>query len=342
MGAAPVDAGSAAAPDPDPDIEVDDLDLAARARPHRLRHRIGVGQSIRATVTVFVALPMAAVLVAVTALLVAVSRPTPTATGGGASGVIAVGPAGFAQQFVAAWLRAGDQTADSLKTWYPGPVDLTGKVPDATYAITVVAVQVTSQGSTSEGAYWSVLVAADVAERPPTAGQGQGAYQDGGIHYYRVGVWQRPDQTMAATGLPAEEAAPRPAATPDPLVAADQPPDPSDPRVDTLSRWANALLTGQGELGRYQNPDVPAAPVTPPPFRRLIIRGVGYAPIPGAKDTGGAVAARVVLTGIDAQNNEQVLDYSVRLGLHDQRWYVTRVALAPALSPTRAAPGGSR
>ncbi len=104
----------------------------------------------------------------------------------------AVGPAGFAELFVATYLsEAGGDVNDVLRPFYAGAVDLQDVTPGALYVSGTVALDAKQL---SRG-YWSVTVGARIL------GAAAGTYRSGGMRAYQVGVAST-TSGYAATSLP--------------------------------------------------------------------------------------------------------------------------------------------
>ncbi|HWD09437.1 MAG TPA: hypothetical protein VHA57_10125, partial [Actinomycetota bacterium] len=137
------------------------------------------------------------------------------------------GAAGFAEQYVAAYLEAGAGNEASLATFYPGPVNLTGVIASARYVSRVSAVAAARLGP----GYWAITVAADVLD------QVAGGYEQAGTSYYRVGIRSSGAGTVA-TSLPAQVPAPQPPPLPKLAV-----PLPASPPGEYLGATLTAYFT---------------------------------------------------------------------------------------------------
>ncbi|MFB8031742.1 hypothetical protein ACFC5Z_02045 [Streptomyces sp. NPDC056004] len=219
-------------------------------------------------------------------------RPAPVVQ---ASSSDVAGPGGFAEMYVAAFLRAGEGSQDELAAFYSGARDLElGGKPDAVQVGQIAAVRV---GEIAPGRYWSVTVAARVLEpaassASSSAGGGQPVLR---MRFFQVPVEaDREGGPLAALALPAEVAAPT-GGTPQAELAYGRPlpAQASDPAVDTLSQFFAAYLSGSGELGRYLSPGTRLSPVRPARTgRRRSPRSLSR-PLSGmAKAMGGSVPRR--------------------------------------------------
>jgi hypothetical protein len=276
-------------------------------------------------------------------LLMAASKPAPSPVRGGGDAVRdGTGPAGFAESYVAAYLRSG--TGDStLRSFYPGAPSLSGE-PGRREAIRTV----TTGAREVRPGYWSVTVAADVVVIRRT-----GERVAVGLHFFTVPVvalgdaaagGPRPRGTPASYGaaaLPAEVAAPAPA----PAVelgyeAGNQ--ITSGPLADTVVQFAAAYLAGTGDLARYLTPGTALRPITPAAYRRVEVERIvaaGDIPLAEARVPSDGTKVRVLATviAIDADNERWPLAYALSLTARAGRWEVTALEHAPAIDTGPAA-----
>jgi hypothetical protein len=292
-----------------------------RRPPSRLpsRHRVSIATAllIGAVILALVASGLAIVLA---------GRPgAATADGDRVAATADPGPAGFAEQVIGAWLRAGEDRLGELQPLMAGPVNLAG-VPSGSFDAT----HISTLSTTPLGAnYWSVLVAADRVQRIGKPDSRQVHWEPDGTHYYRVGV-SGANARYLATGLPGEVARPKPPTAPGLAVTSQADADLSDPRTDTLERFFDAFLAGNGELTRYVLPGVPARPLDEPNrYSDSQVRTVGFDD-PQARSQ---VTAEATVAATNNAGNLQVLAYSLTLVNQDGRWYVKALDGAAALTP---------
>jgi len=244
-----------------------------------------------------------------------------------------VGPAGFAELYVAAYLRSGSDDP-VLKSFFPQAPALTTTAGQrvATRTTTVAARQVST-------GYWAITVAADVSARTR-----KGSMAPAGTHYFTVAVitvGQTPQagtSAYVATALPAEVAALGQADEPGLGYSASQQVS-SGPLADTVHAFAAAYLTGSGELARYLSPGTQLQPVDPPPYASIDITAItAAAALPGDPSTvpvdGTRVHILVAVDGIDAAGQRWPLQYALTLAARAGRWEVAALDPAPALDPT--------
>jgi hypothetical protein len=229
----------------------------------------------------------------------------------------AVGPAGWAQLYVAAFLPAGQANTSGLGPFLAAVPNLdqvtAGKL--AATSTTTVDAHVVSAG------YWAVTVAAAVEELSG------GVWQPLGVRFYDVGVLDRGGR-FAATGLPSQVAGPAQAATPALANTSVSALTPGDAETDTVAQFLGAMLAGQGQISRYTPVGSPLAAVTPAPFRSVTVTGVSV--LPARNRRPAEVSADVDAT--DATGQTQQLSYVVALDRQAGQWEVTDLLPAPPLA----------
>lgn len=267
------------------------------------------------------------------------------------------GPGGFAELYVAAFLRAGEGSQSELAVFYSGARDLelSGKL-DAVQVGQIAAVRVRE---IAPGRYWSVTVAARVLE-PAASSASSGA--GGGQPVLRMRFFQVPVEAdreggpLAALALPAEVAAPT-GSTPKAELAygTPLPAQASDPAVDTLSQFFAAYLSNSGELGRYLSPGTLLSPVRPAPYRSAAVTQVAVETAFRDGEGDGRIGAPAgrerlrLVVDVKATRPDGVgrpLSYALTLAGRDGRWEVAAVDAtpkvtlpnAPAMSPSGNAP----
>ncbi|MFD4612889.1 conjugal transfer protein [Streptomyces sp. NPDC058440] len=257
-----------------------------------------------------------------------------------ATPVSPVGPAGFAELFVSAYLQAGQGTERDLAPYYSGSVALAVKPGTRTATqSTVIASREVQPG------YWSVTVAADV-----TAHDDKGKSTRLGVQYFRVGIQatgpagaggaeQGATASYAATSLPAQVAAPA-ALKPGGLAyETDRGSSGADPSVETARGFLAAYLTGTTELDRYTSPGTRLQPISPAPYAAVKVTGV-------QDDSSGSGQQKVLADGTVLHQLVQVdatdqagspvsLSYAFTLKSRAGRWEVASVDDAPAIRGSR-------
>lgn len=250
------------------------------------------------------------------------------------------GPSGFAQLYVAAYLKAGEGTEADLSPYFSGPVVLTSP-PNSRSASQTVVVRIRA----IESGYWSVTVAVRVASRNT-----KGAEIDAGVQYYRVGVQVLGPATAdgsstsgditvgyTATSLPAQVAAPA-ALKPGELgYDTSGSGSTSGPATETVSFFLNAYLASSGELDRYTSPGVRLQPVSPAPYTEVKVTDVHVdSASAGEHGVPGDGATRRLLVTVDATDQDGrtfPLSYALTLTSRAGRWEVASLDDAPALKP---------
>ncbi|MGW2689259.1 conjugal transfer protein [Streptomyces sp. NPDC001414] len=260
-----------------------------------------------------------------------VSKPAAAATTASS-----VGPAGFAELFVSAYLQAGQGTERDLAPYYSGSVALAVKPGTRTVTQSTVIASREVQPD-----YWSVTVAADV-----TAHDDKGKSTRLGVQYFRVGIQatdpagasgteQGAIAAYAATSLPAQVAAPA-ALKPGGLAyETDRGSSSADPSVETASGFLAAYLTGTTELDRYTSPGTRLQPISPTPYAEAKVTEVQDDSTSASQQK--VPADRTVLHQLvqvdatDLGGSTVSLSYALTLKSRAGRWEVASVDDAPAL-----------
>ncbi|MFG2894925.1 conjugal transfer protein [Streptomyces sp. NPDC048248] len=250
-----------------------------------------------------------------------------------------VAPAGFAEVYVAAYVKAGDSDADAeeLAAFYPAARSMSwSSEGGAERTESASAVQV-RQISAS---YWSVTVAARITSSAKDADSGR-------VRYFQVPVRAtggRGASGWTAAALPAEVAAPTGAkgAAPELSYGAAHAPLNSDPAVQTVRGFLAAYLTGRGELDRYLSPGTALHAVRPAPYTAVALTQIadhGQGPAEGAEAQAppDGVQRRLLVDveGDGQHTSSRPMTYAIELRARDGRWEVASLEAAPAL----AAPG---
>ncbi|TGB07394.1 conjugal transfer protein [Streptomyces sp. MZ04] len=254
-----------------------------------------------------------------------------------------VGPTGFAELFVSAYLQAGQGTERDLAPYYSGSVALAVKPGSRTATQSTVI----ASGEVQPG-YWSITVAADV-----TAQDGKGKPKRLGVQYFRVGIQATGPVSAGgtatsatattgytATSLPAQVAAPA-ALKPGALAyESDRGSSSTDPAVDTAKGFLAAYLTGTSELDRYASPGARLKAISPAPYAEVKVTAVqddatsaGQQKVPAD----GTVLHQLVQVDATDQSGSSVsLSYALTLTSRAGRWEVASVDDAPAIRASSA------
>ncbi|WP_432091437.1 conjugal transfer protein [Streptomyces sp. NRRL F-5630] len=264
-------------------------------------------------------------LVSGTRAPVVVRSVAPVASGGGAE---AVGPAGFAELFISAYVSAGDGQEARLAPFLAGArdVDLSAR-PDVQRAQELAVVETRR---VAEG-YWSVTVAARV--QPVGGGKKEQEAADA-LRYFRVAVKAGKEGALTAAGLPAEVSAP--VASTAPVLGYGQAhlPGSDDPVARAVKGFFSAYLAAEGELDPYLSPGLELSAVSPAPYERATVSDLAE------QSPGGAGATRrlwVRVAATDLSGQEWPLSYALTLRKRDGRWEVSALDAAPVLAKTSPA-----
>ncbi|MCF3143647.1 conjugal transfer protein [Streptomyces platensis] len=246
----------------------------------------------------------------------------------------AVAPAGFAEVYVATYVKAGDSDADAAEfaALYPAARSMSWSGEGGAERVeSASAVQVRQVSA----GYWSVTVAARIT----------GSAKDSGrVHYFQVPVKAtggRGAAGWAATALPAEVAAPvgQKGAAPELSYGAAHAPLASDPAVQTVQGFLAAYLAGRGELDRYLSPGTALHAVRPAPYTAVTVTQLsehGQGPAEGAEaQTPPDGVQRRLLVDVEGDGKHtsgRPMTYAVELRARDGRWEVAALEAAPALA----------
>nr|WP_237550636.1 conjugal transfer protein [Streptomyces sp. SID8354] len=251
----------------------------------------------------------------------------------------AVAPAGIAEVYVAAYVKAGDSDADAeeFAAFYPAARSMTwpsqGGAERAESASAVQVRQVSAR-------YWSVTVAVWIA------GSSKGKGDAGQLHYFQVAVRSTAGAKGTATGwvaaaLPAEVAAPTAevAKPPELSYGSRHAPLASDPAVQTVQGFLAAYLTGQGDVERYLSPGITLHPVRPAPYTAVTLTQIadhGQGPAEGAEaQTPPDGVQRRLLVDVAGERHgggERAMTYAIELRSRGGRWEIAALEAAPALA----------
>lgn len=269
----------------------------------------------------------------------AVGPPQPRAT---APAVVrdAAGPAGFAELYVAAYVKAGEGSEASLQPYFPGVRDV---VLDAKPNLQRAERLATVQVKEASNGYWSVTVAAHVTgakgpvKKEGSTGSDSSQTPAGEVlRCFQVAVKSAGSGGgYVAAALPAEVAAPTPGEAPELGYGHPVPADEDEPATDAVGDFLAAYLSGTGELDRYLSPGTDLSAVSPAPYAEIKVTQLaelGDEFRPGADATEGTQRQLLVdLEATDHAGQTRPLTYALALTARDGRWEISALDTAPAL-----------
>lgn len=245
----------------------------------------------------------------------------------------AVGPAGFADLYVEAYVAAGHGSEQQLAAYFPAAAQLTfSGTPGAQHASGTAAVRVQQVAS----GYWSVTVATQV-----TGSGTPGTASGSGLRYFEVAV-RGSGEAFTAAALPAEVSAPSGGTAVSLGYGDPQPVAGGDPAAQTVQEFLSGYLAGDGDLTRDLSPGTVIAPVQPAPYSQVSIAQIAQAGAgsdEGDEESSRAVPAdgtvRQLLVDVSATDRAGVvrpLTYAIELRARAGRWEVQRLQSAPLLA----------
>ena len=227
------------------------------------------------------------------------------------------GVEGFAELFIAAYLRAGEDSTDALDPFTDG-VALDGVETGSWAAVSTVSL---GAEEVSPG-YYAVTVAAEIV-----AADSEADSEPVRVRYFSVGVAETP-AGWVVVGPPALMPSPPRATAPELVIGRFDGLAGAPGLGEMLSRFLAALLTGVGDLPRYTSPSSPIVAVQPPPFANVeVLRG-------GLTEAPDGTEVAVLVRAIDKDGRAQILEYALMVGQRDGRWEVSRLLPAPSLAPS--------
>lgn len=243
------------------------------------------------------------------------------------------GAAGFAEQFVAVFVAAGDGDQAKLASFYPGATDL--RLEGAPGRLGVDQLVVARLRQTDRDV-WSVTVGARLT---PAGGAGS-------VHYFQVPVAAAPVGGGAtgyvALGMPAEVGAPARVQAPALVYGPWRPALPADPLAQTVTSALSAYLTGAGGLDRYLSPGTQLAPVSPAPYTQVSVDQLAVegeqdgSPLTVVPPGGTQLRVLVQVRAGGADGVRVPLTYALTLRVRAGRWEVAALDGAPAEAPSPA------
>ena len=230
--------------------------------------------------------------------------------------------AGFAVSFVSVFVGAGETDEANLIPFLGSkPAELAGLAGGNWYAARVTTVDLTNITDKR----WSVKVAADLLRREsdPTS-----PFVAVGVRYFQVDVVAQGTKLVAAR-LPSLVDAPDTGTPVDDGWPTETAPSPNDPLADTAARFLSALLTGNGELGRYAAPGS-GLRAAAPTFDRVRVEKLSV--------KGDTTSRRVRVWAIGtAGKADMALVYDLTAVRTEGRWEVTAIGTpnaTPTVTPT--------
>lgn len=227
---------------------------------------------------------------------------------------------GFAELFVTQFVDAGDGDEASLAQFMgnSAPSSLTGSEKGEWFASSTTTTAIVSTGSDR----WRVTVAAGLLRRDAESS----SYVSIGVRFFEVEIVET-DLDLSATGLPWIAAAPPVGQQVAGGWGTGEVPTAGDPLADTVERFLTALLTGNGELGRYAAPGsgLQAVPAT---FDLVELERMATR----RADDG----SRWVRASVKATSAESVmwLSYDLMVEERDGRWEIAAMGPEPVATET--------
>lgn len=232
--------------------------------------------------------------------------------------------AGFAELFVSQYVDAGDGDEASLAPFMGNvaPSSLSGATTGQWFASSTTTTAIAGTGRDR----WRVTVAAGLLRRDTE----MTSYVSMGVRFFEVEVVAT-GSGLSATSLPWIAAAPPVGGQVDDGWANGDAPTVGDPLADTVERFVTALLTGNGELGRYAAPgsDLRAVPAT---FDVVELERIATRTDP---DGDRWVRASVKATSADAV---LWLTYDLMVEERDGRWEIAAMGPEPVATETPEIP----
>jgi hypothetical protein len=248
--------------------------------------------------------------------IVGLLRPPATAQEPTSADVATVSPevVGFAELAARRWLaRAGSENPDLA---IEPPVASAGRGLASTgSAVAIAARELTDS-------YWAVTVAVDVVEARG------GMVESTGVWFVELGIAR---DRAGRLGLVAQPGlVPAPAAADlgrRPAGPLWRTPATEEPVAVAVAAFADALLTGGGDVSRYLAPGFALRGVDPPPFVEVTLARLAV------EKQGADVRARALVEGRTPGGAVAFVAYELRLRERAGRWEVASLSGAPTLKP---------
>lgn len=231
---------------------------------------------------------------------------------------------GFAELFVSQYVDAGDGDEASLAPFMGNmtPASLTGSEAGEWFASSTTTTAIVSTGTDR----WRVTVATGLLRRDAEST----SYVSMGVRFFEVEVVST-DLGLSATGLPWIAAAPPVGDRVDGGWGSGEVPASGDPLADTVERFLTALLTGNGELGRYAAPgsELRAVPAT---FDLVELEQMA-----SRRDADGGRWVRASVRATSA-GSAMWLSYDLMVTERDGRWEIAAMGPEPVATKTPEIP----
>ncbi|MFJ3714104.1 MULTISPECIES: conjugal transfer protein [unclassified Streptomyces] len=228
-------------------------------------------------------------------------------------------PSGYAQLFLALWLRSGDEedtaAAESLRTMAPSvkPPSWSKWAPAVERITAVRAAQV-------QGGAWAVTVAVELRARSSSTGP---------VRYFVVpvsvsGAATGGQQGFVVTSAPAAVTGPE--ALKDPGSAYGTEVEAGTPLTVTVGDFLAAYASGSSGADRYLAPGVSLPAISPSPYAQVVLDQVSTRGDFGTGSVGkdgSVVRVLAQVTARDSSGGQWPLAYALRLRAREGRWEVT-------------------
>ncbi|MDQ1041851.1 conjugal transfer protein [Streptomyces sp. V4I2] len=295
--------------------------MAAGARLEAMRRRVRLSHLAFWTVIAAGPIALGLALTSTPTVVEAATEAKPTAVRTTAH---AADPSGYAQLFVAAWLRSSADDATSVQARLAQSMAPNVELPDPAAAAQPAPQSVTAVRSAhrADGA-WSVTVAAQ--------------YADQSVRYYAVPVAaDRAGASFTVAGAPGVVAGPARAEVPASSYGVSVP---EGDLSSALEEFLTAYLTGAGEVDRYLAPGVQLTAVAPAPYTAVTVQQVLAVEEAAAAEQVPADGTKVrIVASVEARDEERrwPLGYELAFTARSGRWEVA------ALESGTAQNGGVR
>ncbi|QBR75602.1 conjugal transfer protein [Microbacterium sediminis] len=229
--------------------------------------------------------------------------------------------AGFALEFVSAWLSATKDDAAGLESY----IDLSAVSSSLTeQAWTYRDLAVVSAEPAAEP-FVTVVVSANVQETSYDADGN--ATESWPRRFFQVTVAVDGDQMKVVT-LPSPVEAPAQGKAP--TLAYTEQLSTSDPAGETTMQFLGAYLAGAGDLTRFISPDAAITAVSPAQFVQIDPVDM-RSDVPPVESAGEGSQMRVLATvrGLNVDSRVLPASYALTLTMRAGRWEVSSVDLAP-------------
>ncbi|WP_244374145.1 conjugal transfer protein [Streptomyces griseorubiginosus] len=223
-------------------------------------------------------------------------------------------PGGYAQVFIATWLRsdANDETSAQARLAHSMAPDV--ELPDPATSAQSAPQSVTAVRSAQHGTgAWSVTVAAQ--------------YAGGRLRYYAVPVASdSTGSSFTVTAAPAVVAGPARAAVRKSPYAVSVP---DGDLSSAVGEFLTAYLTGAGEVSRYLAPGVNLTAVTPAPYTAVAVQQMSAIDEAATAEQVPADGTTVrILASVEARDTtgRWPLSYELTLKARSGRWEIAALA----------------